>query len=432
MITIKSSYKRTAAKPCLTALCLCAIATLSSVNAQSQLSLFFPFGMPLQQNSATSFFMGGAANAVAGDYAVMLRNPANLGFIDRTVFSSFYAFDFNRIAQGGSHDNFVQGYPRQVSLGFPVGKFGAIGLSCDSRSNVETKFRPAFQKFGFDTSTITYQSGLATTGGLIGWQVGWGRDIPELLHLRVGAAYERVYFSYTETILRTLTDISHSFDSRDSTYKSFAADAMRGGLLLPIWKFKVGLSGEYYFPSNVSVNNAVYSTSSDTAASSGYTAVPIDRHESGAKVRVPPSVTLGLSYAVNSEWLAAADFNVVKWNSFNGHGLFAGNPSGSMQSVSAGVQFVPVISLLYPKYWETLRYAAGFRYADLPDANSSEFAFSLGAGLPIGKGRGEFDIGAEIGRRTSGKYPDYSENFLQIGIGINGGHKWGKSSAGNY
>jgi hypothetical protein len=431
MTTIKS-YKRITAKICLMALCLGAVATFSSVNAQSQLSLFFPFGVPLQQNSGTSFFMGGAANAVAGDYAVMLRNPANLGFIDRTVFSSLFAFQFNRIAQAGIYDNFNQGNPRQVSIGIPVGKFGGIGLSCDNRSNAETKFRPAPEKFGFDTSTITYRGGLATTGGLISWQVGWGRDIPELLHLRVGAAYERVYFSYTETILRTFTDISRTIDSRDSTYKTFGADAVRGGALLPLWKFKVGLSGEYYFPAEVKLDNAIYSTTSDTSASSGITAVPIDRREQSARVRVPPSFTLGISYTVNPEWLAAVDYNVVQWNSFNGHGLFSSNPSGTTQSFSAGVQYVPVISLLYPKYWETLRYAAGFRYTELPAIKSSEFAFSFGAGLPIGKGRGEFDIGAELGRRTSGKYPDYSENFLQIGIGINGGRKWSKSSAGNY
>ena len=419
-------------KGCMIVLAFGGAAMMSLVNAQSQLSLLFPFGIPIQQNSASSFFIGGAATAVADDYTVMLRNPANLGFIDKTVFSSLYAFQFTRVGESGQHNNFKTGYPRQVSLGIPAGKFGTIGISYDNQSDAATKFRPASQQFGFDTSAVTYQGGLATTGGIIGWQIGWGREMPSLLHMRVGAAYERIYFSYTETILRSVTDISRTIDSRDSTYKNLGANAFRGGILLPIGKIKVGLSGEYFFPAQVQWNNAVYSASSDTNYAYGVMAVPIDRIDRSAKVRIPPSIALGISYSMTPEWLAAADFSSVLWNLYNGHGLFSSARSDMAPSFSAGVQYVPTVALLNPKYWETVRYGAGFRYAQLPAPKSSEFAFSLGTGLPIGRGRGEFDIGAEFGRRTSGNYSGYKEDFVQIAIGISGGHKWSKSSEGNY
>jgi hypothetical protein len=405
---------------------------MSLVSAQSQLSLLYPFGIPIQQNSASSFFIGGAATAVVDDYTVMLRNPANLGFIDKTVFSSLFAFQVTQVAESDRHNNFKTGYPRQVSLGIPAGKFGTIGISYDNRSDAATKFRPASQQFGFDGSTVTYQGGIATTGALVGWQVGWGREIPSLLHMRVGATYERIYFSYTETILRSVTDISRTIESRDSTYKIFGANAFRGGIMLPLDKIKVGLSGEYYFPAEVRWNNAIYSASSDTSNSYGTVAVPIDRIDRNAKVRVPPSIALGISYSMSPEWLAAADFSSVLWNLYNGRGLFSSARSSMAPSFSAGVQYVPTVALLNPKYWETVRYGAGFRFAELPAKQSSEFAFSLGTGLPIGKGRGEFDIGAEFGRRTSGNYSGYKENFIQIAIGVNGGHKWSKSSEGNY
>ncbi len=402
-------------------------ATISLISAQSQLSLLYPFGIPVQTNSGASFWMGGAANAVSGDYTAMLRNPANLGFIDKTIFSSLYTFDFTQVAQAGDHDNFFSGNPRQISLGVPFGKFGTVGISCDNRSDAQTKFRSSSEKIGYDMSMIEYRAGLATTGGLVGWQVGWGREVPTLLRLRIGLAYERLYYSYSETVQRTVTDVSRTVDSRDSSYTMFGADALRAGVLVPLGKIKVGFSGEYFLPADVKKNNAIYSASSDSSYP-----VPIDRKEYSARVRVPPSVTLGLSYAITQEWLAAADFSSVQWNLYNARGLFADARSGPAPSISAGVQFVPVNALLYPKYVETIRYGAGFRYTELPARESSELALSLGVGLPIGKGRGEFDLGMEIGKRTSAAYSGLTENFVHIAVGINGGRKWSKSSVGNY
>jgi hypothetical protein len=406
---------------------LCGCAMIFSVAAQSQLSLLFPFGVPVQPNSGSSFWMGGAADAVAGDYSVMLRNPANLGFIDKTVFSSLYTFDFTQDAQSNAHSNFMNGSPRQISIGVPIGKFGTIGLSSDNRSDALTKFRPPSQQFGYDTSAIVYRAGLATTGGLIGWQVGWGREWPMLQHIRAGLAYERIYFSYAETVQRTVTDASRTVDSRDSSYTKIGADALRAGVLLPLGKIKFGLSGEYFLPADVKKNNAIYSVSADTSGP-----VPIDGKNYSARIRMPPSFTIGVSYAITQDWLAAADFTSVEWNMYDAKGVLSNARSGPAPSVSAGVNYVPVNAILYPKYIETIRYGAGFRYTELPARESSEFALSLGVGLPIGRGRGEFDLGVEAGKRTCRTYSGYSENFVHIAIGVNGGHKWSKSSAGNY
>jgi len=80
----------------------------------------------------------------------------------------------------------------------------------------------------------------------------------------------------------------------------------------------------------------------------------------------------------------------------------------------AGGQFIPAPNLLTPKYWETINYRAGFRYSQLPLKTSSEFALTLGAGLPIGKGSGMFDVALELGKRSDTGYPGYSENFLNV------------------
>jgi len=81
------------------------------------LSLRYPFGLPVRPNSGMSLTMGGAGVGVEADYNVMLLNPANLGTIEKTVFSALYTFDMVQISQSGDHTNFITGLPRRFPLG---------------------------------------------------------------------------------------------------------------------------------------------------------------------------------------------------------------------------------------------------------------------------------------------------------------------------
>ncbi|HEX7511154.1 MAG TPA: hypothetical protein VF335_07640, partial [Chitinivibrionales bacterium] len=139
----------------------------------------------------------------------------------------------------------------------------------------------------------------------------------------------------------------------------------------------------------------------------------------------------GLSYAISSEWLAAADLSSTFWDRYYSNGFLASARTNAL-SVSAGAQYVPVSTLMAPRYWETIHYSAGFRYTQLPANLSSEYAFSLGTGLPIARGRGLLTLGLEAGRRNVGSYSEISENFVHFAVGINGSRKWNKSSFGLY
>jgi hypothetical protein len=405
----------------------------SSVTAQSQLSILCPVGLPVQQNSGSSFIMGGTAVAVVEDYNCMLRNPANLGFINKAIFSSQYIYDFTNIRESGAHTNFIDGYPEQISLGIPAGLIGTIGLSYNFTSNTSAKYRQDAQSFGFDTSTIEYKSGIVLSGGTTVWQVGWGRELPSFMHLRIGASYKRVYFASTQTVLRTISDESSTVDSRDSTYSQLKCNGAGGGIMLPLGKFRVGLSGEYFFAGELKVDNAIYSASSDTTNSFGYnSSVPVDHKFASAGMRLPPSLTAGASYMVNKEWQAAVDLGATFWNYYYSHGLLEDSRDDAAISFSSGVQYVPVPTIMNPRYQETIRYGAGFRYTQLSADKSSEYAISVGTGLPIGRQNGLLTFGAEFGRRTNSNYSGLSENFAHLSIGINGGRKWNKSSTGNY
>jgi hypothetical protein len=412
----------------------CCLLGFSSAWAQSMLSLRYPFGLPVRPNSGMSLTMGGAGVGVEADYNVMLLNPANLGTIEKTVFSALYTLDMVRISQSGDHTNFITGLPRQVSFGVPLGKYGTIGASFELQSDADSRFQLAGKTIAIDTTeSVGYQPGLKTSGGIVSWQLGWGKKIEKIAGVKLGVAYERVYFSHAQSEVFTVNSItvnskndtvSSSINSRDSTSIRFSANGLRAGIIVPLGKLKAGLSGEYFFTGKAQSNNGVFSIN-DSGIITGTSG--------SAFVRIPPSAALGVSYVFSPQWLAAADVSGVFWNYFKSGGLLDTTArKDAALSFSAGGQFIPAPNLLTPKYWETINYRAGFRYSQLPLKTSSEFALMLGAGLPIGKGSGMFDVALELGKRGDSHYSGYSESFANIVLGFNGGQKWNKSNMGNY
>jgi hypothetical protein len=386
---------------------------------QSLLGLTFPYGVPVQGNSGMSLTMGGAGCAVAGEHNGMLKNPANLGTVDRTVFSALFSIDMLRISDAGQHTNFLSFTPSQVSIGIPFGIAGTVGLSYELRSD-----RSAFYRnkavVGYSDSVLL---GFAARGGLVSWQVGWGYSIRHVVD--IGLSYERFYLDAEQTRLSTMYFSGVETDSRDSMKVQGRGNGIRAGVLVPAGKVKLAVSGEYCFTGDAESFTGVYPSGSIVPSANTYKTETFS-------LRLPPSLSLGISYDVSPEWLVASDVSLGFWQLSEFSGMLAQPGAATTTGISLGAQFIPAPNLLTPKYWETIRYRAGLRFTQLPGKDSYEYMLSLGTGLPLGKGFGLLDIGLEIGRRESGLFKDYSEDIVRIGIGFNGGHKWANPVKGTY
>ena len=398
-----------------------------SLNAQSLLSLREPFGLPIMPNSGMSKTMGGAGIGLEADYNIMLLNPANLGSIEKTVFSALYSANGTQFSQSGVHSYMLAGVPEEMSLGIPFGKFGAIGGCIRQQSNEDARFQSDNSTILFGDDSVNYQPGLLAHGGIISWEIGWGRVFEKFGKLKLGFTYERVYFSDVQSEIFTVSNFLNStvnyVNSRDSNNISLSANGIRLGIMAPIGKLSLGVTGEYFLSSTATVTNGVYAEN-DTGTITGTS--------STATVRIVPTIGFGSSYVFSPQWLAAADLSAMLWNYYESGGVLPAVDRKRSYSFSAGVQYVPEPGALTPKYWEIMNYRAGLRYSQLPQSGSQEYAADLGVGLPTGRRLGVIDIGLELGRRTDDQYPDYTENFFNISFGISGGHKWNKSQMGNY
>lgn len=400
----------------------------ASLQAQSLLALREPLGLPVGPNSGMSKTMGGVGVGLEADNNIMLFNPANLGSIEKTVFSALYSLDLTRYSQSGAHSYILTGVPQEISIGIPFGKFGVIGAALEQQSNEDARFQSGNSTVLFGDDSVNYQPGLLASGGIISWQIGWGRVFEKLGKLKLGLTYERVYFSDVQSevfnVSTYLNSTINSFvNSRDSTSIRLSTSGLRLGVMAPIGKLNVGVTGEYFFSSTANVTNGVYAQN-DSGLITGTS--------QSATIRLAPTVAFGASYVFSSQWLAAADLSAMLWNYYKSGGVLPSTDRKTSLSFSVGGQYIPAPNVLTPKYWEIMNYRAGLRYSELPQTGSEEYALNLGVGLPTAKRLGMLDVGLEIGRRLDTSYPGYAESFFNISLGISGGHKWNKSQMGNY
>jgi long-subunit fatty acid transport protein len=358
--------------------------------------------------------MGGTAIGVQNDHNVVLGNPANLGGVSTTAFSTFVTIEGVRTSLDANHTNQMSVFPHQVSFAFPLDVFGTIAFSLSKQSNAALMFQKDSAIGLGEVARMSFDR----SGGMTSWQLGWGKSLGKFGN--VGLSYERLYLTLHNTQLVTLASSTEA-GSRDSTDVTFGGNSLRLGVMVPYKKLTAGLVFNYIFDGDLHYQRGKYREVSMQ---------PFYDSSATIKTSMPMMLGLGASYQFSPEWLAGADMNLTDWSRINTNQL-SPEPLRTALGFSAGAQFIPAPNLLAPKYWETIRYRAGFRIEQLPISGNAEFAISLGTGLPL-ISDGLIDLIIEGGQRFDVNYSNYNEKFLKLGIGINGGRTWRKTSASGY
>jgi hypothetical protein len=389
----------------------------STLSAQSLLSVQYPDGLPMSHSTGPSLAMGGAGVGVSDDFFGMADNCANLGGATRSVFSAATSIDFSTINDGGRSSSSGAFSPRLFSFAFPISKVGTFAVSFDRRSNLKSGFSQDTALSLPSGQGVFERRTIKTAGGLNSWQAGWGRSLGRWA--RIGVSYERLYMSSDEfTMDSAVLNGVPSSSGFDSLTRTFRANGIRAGIQVPVKQFTLGLSGEYLFTGDIDWHHG----STEGSSGSGY-----------GSLHLPGMISGGVSYVPSPSWLTAASLSYTLWsNYYSNVTLGALNAPGDAVSFSLGARYIPAPSLLVPRYWEIMQYGAGVHYTQLPAATASESAIALSLGLPISQGGGLFDLIVELGRRTDTRYTNFSENYCQVMVGINGGGKWFQSTATRY
>jgi len=394
---------------------LLTITSFSLLSAQSMLAYKYPTGIPLTSSAGPSLSLGRTGVAIQNDFLGMSKNPANLGTVQRSVFSSVLSYDLVNLRSNGERSTQSFFNPQLLSFAFPLkASFGAIGLSLEQRSNMALSFNTK-NTVSYNGVNYTEMLGIKRSGGISCWQIGYGYTIKKLA--RIGLTYERVYLRNRTTNYKKVTGLLESMQN-DSFELETQANGIRGGIIVPYKKFTGGISGEYFFGNTAKIERSINTTSTSFTPSE-------------ADYKLAPSLSFGASYQFTPEWLAAADLGVTLWDRYYS-GFETNDQLDNTINISGGAQFIPAPTLLAPKYYEIIQYRAGVRYAQMPVSTAAEWAVDLGFGLPLQQNGSMIDLNIEYGRRTDSNYEKFTEEFISLQIGINGGRKWYQTSGTSY
>jgi long-subunit fatty acid transport protein len=408
----------------------------------SVMGIQYPLGLPSRTGTGPSLSMAGCATAIGNDFFGFTKNPANLGVMNRAVFSGLLSLKFLSLNDNFSNSQHASFEPNSFLFAFPLAKYGAIGVAFNQLSTTDLLFAKDTTLYE-NNKRFDATLGTVIDGGASEWQVGYG--ITPVKNLRVGISYERLNFK-NSWVNYLKNDITLVDSLVDTTAAKFSSNGFSIGVMYSIDKFTLGISGKYYGKATAHFEKSFWgvdrhidvTTTSNPDSTKTTTETPGEKiitTNSSDKVSLPPQLCLGASYKLSPEWLVAADVDVNFWSRYKSTEplQFKGETKlANAFNLSFGTQYIPAPNLLTPKYYEIIQYRGGFRISRLPGADAFETALTLGTGLPLKQGGGVFDLFFEVGRRWDTRYSGLSENFFGLNIGLNGGQKWFQSTEEGY
>ena len=444
-----------------------------------------------QQTFAAASAMGGSFIAYHQDtiapFFVNISNPAGLAGLKLTTLELGGQMQFTKISSSSSSVNKTNTNFSYGSLGFPLRRIGggaAFGLmpystvgyrinSTDEVANVGTMnyvfrgdgginkvflgvgikpFRKQLSKFYYSNTydtLIKYRRSVKLKLKKFGKQL--------LSELAIGATgnflfgttnqvTDAIYPSdsskyYNVRRIRSVQINDFTFNLGMQTHftidsvKYHGKDSLKIGHRI-IRKQKIKIGTGFYYTSPVVVNakqsNVIYNYGVDAFGAERPKDTILNSQEIPGAITLPLEMGLGLSVKKGERITVLMDAAMTDWSNFRYLKLPNTNFKNSIR-LSAGVNYLPnKLSYGALNYMKRVQYRLGFSYSDgfldIKNTGITNYAVTLGLGLPIGTGRfddiGVINITAQFGRLGSVNNKLLKEDYARIIIGFTFNKRW--------
>ncbi|SFJ11061.1 porin family protein [Myroides guanonis] len=149
--------------------------------------------------------------------------------------------------------------------------------------------------------------------------------------------------------------------------------------------------------------------------------------ENTIKTINPSSLSAGLGIGKEHKWFVGAEFTQTQTNKLNQNNVFKNANYEDSQRYSIGGFYIPKYNS-FTSYFDRIVYRGGFRYENtgliLNDQAINDYAFSLGAGFPIGRNLTNLNIGVEYGQKGTNKNNLIKENYFNLSVGVSLNDLW--------
>jgi long-chain fatty acid transport protein len=378
--------------------------------------------------TASAAGRGFAGNAKTGDAeGLSVVNPARLAFDAKVVFNLNFAMEMEDARNKGHHYSLSNMSMPSFNLSFPMGSFGAMGLSRWQHYSSSFSEESKNQEIGSDVK-LEYQ------GSVYELVPTYAVRLPFWRSLSLGASAHVVMGNTSRNL--TLGGDDSSVDKGDTwasgnyvisdyvdgtweikNHPAYYTGALqyRGKMVSYFFSYTTG-----YTLSNTLDYNFRFSELDTLAAT-----------RSVREIEVPAMLATGINYRLAKRHNIMMDLTWRAWdkdvqNIAGGWNMPKTTETQTDFMVSLGYQ-CDGSPLFYESYWNRINYRAGAWYRNWYVKDVFEVGGSLGGGFPLGRKGTTVDVALQGGKRFADTKSEWEEMFIGLRIGLTGIAAWGQT-----
>jgi hypothetical protein len=376
-----------------------------------------PYGNALIHNQG----MGGTGVSQPQFWYLNNQNPALLVFNTLTVFEAGLLAENRTLrGDGSAKEKHSGGNMSYLATAFPV-KLNrwttAIGLM--PYTNV---------KFNFvETRSINdlpYQQSSMGSGGLS--QLYWSNGVRLTPDISIGLKSSYVFgaIEYTTSNLLNKSDqvplrpnVTNKITGKDFNFGvgfSFSKDSLWGK------NYRLSFGAMYELPNDLNAKRQDFAYTTNAA---GDTLSKDNISHTYNKIKIPSSITVGVSIARGLKWSASTEFSYQDWSTFEDIAETGGTQNVSWRAALGG-EITP--DAFASNYLKRLTYRIGGSIEQLPFSMDGKTVKDRGVtfGLSLPAGRSNLNLAVKYGKRGDKAQNLFEENYVRVFFGITFNDQW--------
>lgn len=367
--------------------------------------------------------MGQLGQNIRDSFAINSLNPASYGALRQTVLEAGALYSQGTISTSTAQsevDNYSFGY---FKLAFPVSTKWSwgMGFGLEPYSNVGYN-TSSVMNFPEDTATLK-QVG---TGGLSRFYGGTGIALFKGLSLGFQASY---IFGTLESIQTFIIPAKSNKFNLEKQTKNIVGDFQFQYSLQYQQTFKTDyhfvVGASFWQQSNLNTSQEFFAKSMGLGGLMGVVDTIAYTKRDGIKLTLPNQMALGFGLAKQDNWFIGVEGTYQAWSDYR----LDGNSDSLKNNIGIhiGASYTPNI-LDYSNYFKRIEYRAGFKYdngnMNVNGKDITNYLFSVGAGLPLGKVKNKLNLSFEYLIRGTHESDLIKEEYFRFVIGITVSDKW--------
>ncbi|MDI9256512.1 hypothetical protein [Flavobacterium sedimenticola] len=409
--------KKMAASLCL----LLSLTTLAQEGTSSPYS-FYGIGDIKFKGAVDTRTMGGL-NVFSDSIHINLQNPAHLASLKLTAFSvgaTYATTKFQTETDEGKARRTSLDY---LAVGIPAGKLG-FSLGLVPYSSVGYKIQDLTEG---DSPVYSRYTGV---GGVNKVFTGIGYQLTKKINIGADIQYNFGTIETQNLRYQTGVDLveNGTREKNESDIQGFNVDFGATYQTKVNSKHTFFGSLAYTPESTLRLNNSrniavVLITSGTTSVVESQ-----DIDVADTEIKLPSKLAIGTGYGEVKKWLVGGEVTLINNSVMSNRFVdIEGATFENSVRYSLGGYYIPNYNS-YSSYFKKITYRAGLRYENtglvIQNKSITDFAATLGFGLPLSGTFSKINIGLEMGKRGTQYYNLVEENYFNISVGLSFSDKW--------